>query len=71
MTELIISRNRLTIYTLNRKSLRKYTTLQQYFISQRKITKTWLLADESVDLPNFHYTSIAKFKIQNNRAAYY
>ncbi|XP_044588703.1 uncharacterized protein LOC123267880 [Cotesia glomerata] len=71
ITEFINSRNKLTIYTLNCQSLRKHTTDLQDSICQRSnfllLTETWLPADESVDLPNFH--CIAKFKRQNVRAA--
>ncbi|XP_044589254.1 uncharacterized protein LOC123268337 [Cotesia glomerata] len=70
ITEFINSRNKLTIYTLNCQSLRKHATDLQDSICQRSnfllLTETWLPADESVDLPNFH--CIAKFKRQNGRA---
>ncbi|XP_074115768.1 uncharacterized protein LOC141538285 [Cotesia typhae] len=70
-TDFMNSRNKLTIYTLNCQSLRKYAADLQDSICRNSnfllLTETWCPADEAVDLCNFH--CIAKFKRQNVRAA--
>ncbi|XP_044593082.1 uncharacterized protein LOC123270963 [Cotesia glomerata] len=71
ITDFMNSRNKLTIYTLNCQSLRKYAADLQDSICRNSnfllLTETWCPANEAVDLCNFH--CIAKFKRQNVRAA--
>lgn len=71
ITNFIISREGLTILTLNCQSLKKHGSDLQDSISQKSnfllLSETWLSNEEDVQLPNFD--CIVKFKRENVRAA--